>query len=555
MEKTNYKSKILLLIVVGVLHFSCVTEVDWEQRMTDFKIDQSMVVPIGEIELTLDDILSNFDDLEMIDDASNNIVVKYTDSLIWELNKVPTLGAPQPTVLDFSLFGLPVVNNYIELSLDNHLDLDINSSPEQRIDYFEALSAKLHSKIQVENLNIQPSSIEIYFEVKNSRMKWAGGQDAIIKIVPQSLGVNEVKNIPEFLLYTPSTDNIPINFRLRINTTGVVISQNSKIRLSTYFNEILPKAIYGKFTPTLSSLSQEKIVDLSSFIDMVPKNGLFKLAEPVIDFTVHNNTGIKLGLKIDKLEAYRVGDSSFPIIKAQFGTVFSTERIIDRKASLADVSKKSSFRIGYETDNGQIHRFFQETELPNTLKYQFSVVNARTDTEINATPDFLPASPSIKAYVDLRVPLKLNGGSYFEIKDTIPDLEFDSIFKTDIIDMAYLVFKISNGLPVKATLGVDLLDSNLKRVSLQLLSDSILLPPTLHTDGTVNTTVPIVPKTITIRVDKNQLSNLRKGKYLILRLRVDSKDGTTPITFQKSNAIKVKIGAFVKANANISITE
>jgi hypothetical protein len=95
-----------------------------------------------------------------------------------------------------------------------------------------------------------------------------------------------------------------------------------------------------------------------------------------------------------------------------------------------------------------------------------------------------------------------------------------------------------------------MLDKDGLRLPLKLLSDSVIPAPTLKVDGTVDANTPITPKYLNIIVDKTHLVDLKKTKTIEYTLRIDSKEGT-PITFQKENSFRIKLGVYLKGDATI----
>ena len=77
------KRKTVFNYLIGValaafLFGACTTEVDWENLGDNLKIDQSLVLPLGEATLTLEDILNQLDSVDFINSEGSDIFVEYS---------------------------------------------------------------------------------------------------------------------------------------------------------------------------------------------------------------------------------------------------------------------------------------------------------------------------------------------------------------------------------------------------------------------------------------------------------------------------------------------
>ena len=73
--------------LVAFLFGACTTEVDWENLGDNLKIDQSLVLPLGEATLTLEDILNQLDSVDFINSEGSDIFVEYSDTLSWDIRE------------------------------------------------------------------------------------------------------------------------------------------------------------------------------------------------------------------------------------------------------------------------------------------------------------------------------------------------------------------------------------------------------------------------------------------------------------------------------------
>lgn len=547
MRKLPFYKKLIVFAFSSAILVSCTTDVDWENQFNDLKLDQSVVLPIGEAVLELDDILNQFDSLEFVDNQGSDIYMKLNDTIEWTFNDVKTLGNTTPMIYDVFPSFLPNVNNKIVASTEKEVDLAINSNPEQqRIDSVRLTSAKMFIKVSVDNLAISPSDVKIILTFPIERLAFNNGQTQI-EHIPSAFDQNETEDLPASTLRTlNNATSVPVNVKIELTPNAAVITPGSKISLSLRFTELSPIVVFGYFSPTMDISTQNQVFDLSGFISKIPENGEFKVAEPNIDLNILNYTGIRLGLNIDEIKAYRTDNSITPVF-AKFNGQTTIVKKLKRVMQYGQGPADTTITLNHLPANGEIQQFFAQSKLPDKLSYKFRITNERLNTD---PLDFITMNAKVVARVGVKIPLKLNAGSWFELKGKIDSLELDSLLKDDLIEKAQLILKVSNGLPVKTTISLAMLDKNGLRLPLQLLSDSVIPAPALNNDGTVNTNSTITPKYLNILVDKTHLDDLKKTKTIEYTLRVDSKEGS-PITFQKENSFRIKLGVYLKGDANI----
>jgi len=195
---------------------------------------------------------------------------------------------------------------------------------------------------------------------------------------------------------------------------------------------------------------------------------------------------------------------------------------------------------------------FSQDFLPDLLRYKFHVTNFR----VSKTPtivepvDFVAPNQVIKAKLNIKVPLKLNAGSWFVLKDTITTIKFDSLLKDDIISSAAFALKVTNGLPVKTTLGLRFIKEDGTEIpNMNVLEDPVIPAPTLTAQNKVDYT-KLEPKLITLKLTKEQMQNLKLAKQVIIEVKIDSKENSLMI-FEKENSFRIKFGAYVKGGSII----
>ena len=545
MKKNSVIRFLSLSLISSFSLTSCMTDVDLTNISDNLKIDQSLVLPLGEAGLTLQDILNKLDTVENIGSEDNQIFVQYSDSLLWDYRDITLGGSNAPIDKTFkpspsATYPVPP-NTEINLQANAVMDLGINSNPDdQRFDIIKANSAAINFEISKQDIDIQPSDIKIILTFPSSSLEFDNGGSSV-EYRPTAFGVATAVSVEKFSIYTVGgATSIPVNIQMIITTgsSEVTVSPSSSLNVKVSLANIDFKVGYGHFEPSVTGSTEEKDVDLGELSDMLPK-GLFKLSEPSIKFTVINNIGVKLGLNIEHIKAYRKNEPDYEPIWAKFkNDNHATLKTVD---AAPEYGRESESEFVLDKDSGQIDHLFDNEILPNMLNYKFRITNIGEERV-----DFITPHARINVKFDVKVPLKLKSGSYYEMSDTIPDMAFDSLLNEDYIDHAILVLKITNGLPVGADFKLRLLDNSDAVIPTTIVTDYVINPAPVDANGLV-VKDQLTAQTLQIQINKSQLSDLRLTKSLAFDLKVSGADGK-PISFEPSNSFKVKAGIFVKAD-------
>lgn len=553
--------KNLLILTITLFAISCTTELDWDKQINNLVNGQAYVIPIGETSITLNDILNQFDSVEFIDSDENNIFVKYNDTVDWTFRKFDVLDGIGAIIDEYIPFNYVPNSQYITeytfapgqiitKNFPHTLDLGYNSNASlQRVDRAEINSAKIEFQVNVENAVISPSNITITAIFPPDFFVFDSDGSSEIIYHPNVLNAIDYHPIESFKIYSAnSLQRVNMNFRLDIKADSnnpVIIYPNTKISIRYKLYDVNAKAYYGFFSPTIAFGSQEQTIDISEFVNLVPKTGIFKLAEPSISMDVFNNSGIRLKFKVDSIKAFKSYDNSFKPVYAKFedGNFFKVT-YIDRKMVYNANPAKTSFVLNHEPANGAISRFFDNFPLPDRLYYRFWLTHF---PQLGDPLDFITPDASIKAAIGIKVPLKLNAGSQFQLHDTLKNVNLDSVLSDVLIEKAQLVLRITNGLPLKGRLSLSFINAQNQIIDgLKLLADSTIKAPEIDDNGIVLTNSKTVSN-IVFMIDKTQIPKLKLTKKIAYSFLVESAEGRK-ITLQKENSLKLNLGIYLKGD-------
>ncbi len=548
-------TKLLKGLLLALVVSSCTTEIDWDKQIDSLINGQSYVIPIGETTMTLNDIIEQFDSIHFVEPGDNYIFLNYKDTLKWDFRKTADFknlvtvqreyDIPEGVIPSNTTFAAPDFNDIISL--------DFNSLVEgQHIDRTELNSAKVELIVTKENFNIDPSNIRVTTLFNSNELAFVPGGDvsrgagSTFILNPIAFDIPEVITLNPLTLYSPnnlSTLNITIRVEVIAGNSPIISGPNSKIKIKYKLFDVDTKVFYGVIKPTIANDVEEKIVDMTEYIMQLPSNGVFKIAEPIIKFDLYNNSGVKINLAIDTIKAYRSNDASFAPVYAKFDGAISSSKVIERVQNFGEAPAKSTFYLDHTLSNGDISHFFDSFPLPDRLMYKFEITNARSASD---PLDFATPTSNLTAHVDVKIPLKLNAGSSFELVDTLENIDMNKLIDLKVVDQMMLILKVTNNLPLKGKLSLKFLDDNKMPISnLKMLADSLIQAPLIDDNGLV-VGGQSVDSDLKIIVASSQLSKLRLAKSLVYTIKIESEENRK-ITLQKENFIKLKLGKFSQA--------
>ena len=161
--------------------------------------------------------------------------------------------------------------------------------------------------------------------------------------------------------------------------------------------------------------------------------------------------------------------------------------------------------------------------------------------------DFIVPNSQVKATFTVKVPLKFNSGSQFELHDTLKNVNLEEALVEDQIEKAQLVLKVTNGLPLKGEMSINFLNASKQLIpDLNLLADSIINAPEINADGTTKTGSKAVSY-LNFVIQSSQIPKLKLAKSIAYTFKVQSKENQK-ISLQKTDSLTVKLGVYLKGD-------
>jgi len=572
-RKSISVTTLLIFNSILLLFSSCMSDVDLLNISNELKIDQSLVIPVGEAKLTINDIFKKFGVPSGIDTLSNDIYYQNTSSMEYAFKPVNLADSVKPLIKTLTPIPIPITypaNFAITLPpAPDTLGLGINSNiVQQRIDVIKMSSSSLSVTVDgTPDIKAIPASdVRVEFVFPTNKLKIDNGVN--IQFTPTAYGQTGHITMGSYSVFPNGGSRIPftINVYVKKQSVPITLGPSSKIFINLGFDDIVLSEAWGMFKLLINDM-QSTHFDLSSFIP----NGYLRFESPTIDISATSNIGVDLALKLDYLRTYNQSNpTNFQQAWFNGHTTNSTNLYLVGPTVLG--ASVTNTLTQFNNTNGEIDKLIDTNPYPNTIDFKYSVADNPLPSR---TTNFITADSKIKFDLKTRFKLSLKDGSNYTIKDTIRNVGQSLGTVLDGVDSAVLVLNFSNGLPVKAIYRMTFWKSNAANDTIATNISNIkddsdigtifsryqLNPPDINADGTVKTG-GIKTQTLQIGLSKNTIADLKKTKFIVFSVAmagdqavINGVQTTNPIHLTTKNSFGVKLGVFVKANTTVTLSK
>ena len=555
MKKQTILKFLLIMWVSTTLLTSCDPGIDLSKTDTTVLIDQSLVMPVGELNVSIQDLLKQFN--------FENSLGSDPDSILFETNITKEYSVPPmdllknavPFTKSFPLnvnFPTPVPANFeippaVLGSTNFEIDLGYNKNTDERMDSIVVnlvtLGVKIKDVTGIKNAitgeDIQPYDLNvtlIFSKIKN-------GKGTIIIPTNGSFGQIHNIDITNFVMDTHGSAGMPMQILFTTGSNPLIINPSANIGFELNVNALNFNAAYGKFI--LSGLASRTLTMPLDMLSNIPKGLHF--ADPRATISIKSNMGSKLQFNIDYVKAFSKNNSTTTVFASfENGSRSTTETLVNRATYPRDTVSNTMKTL--DKTYGQTNKLFDTSVQQDSLQYKFSVQTDNTDP----LPMFVIPNMYMKATVKVQVPLQLQAGSSFEMKDSIT-IKGDSI-SFGSIDSCFLMLDVINKIPARVALIASFPETTLPDQTYYIEApklNDIGLVLGLNEIGHIFTS-----QNIKVKLTKAQTEQLKSAKKMVYTLRFIGEDmNKTPklMYFEKKNSFNVKLGFYVKANYNFNL--
>jgi len=549
--KKNLLRKGLISAGLVLMMASCVNDVDLANLNEDFAIDESLILPLGSMDMSVNDLLDSID-INHVGRNTADVFYEAEDSTEFPFRQVDLNSkiSPYSTLwLPFSPTTVAANQSKDMLNLPIDFPLGINTDvTSERIDSVKVLLGVFSMVVSKTDFNISPSNIEIVtsFTNNNVRMITAGASSSMV-FRPTAFDQPVSQSLSNFVVLTANgAKSLPMNIliRLKAGSAPISVTALSRIKLALSFTKVDYSVIYGKFQPSPQAFRvMKQEVDLSS---STPNNGLLRFVNPQFYITARSNVGMYLSLNLDYLKAYSKNDASFTPVFAWFDNHTTNKKTV----LITSKPDKPGLWVTQQIDpvnstNGGTNLFFDQAVRPDIFESKFSVVNSNAS---DLKPDFLTPDDRIKVNVMARFPLYLNGGSNFTHKDSIMDVKKSITADMDSLNAlkkAKLVLKVKNGFPVTIAYTMTLLNSTNTVINSDIQKTYEIRSASV--DAITGYAQVANEQIILIELNESQVKDLLKTDRIRFEVKFSGQDATKPIHIRPQDNFSVKVGVFGSA--------
>lgn len=562
-----------LLIIVKTLSFaflfsivfaSCTNNIDLSNVDNSVLINESLVLPIGEAKVSIQDVLDKYgtesiitltgDDniyFQMFDSAQYNFrtfqLASYFESFDKNI-KLQNLAIPVTVVPANSISVIPIPGSF-KLGFNGRGQGD-------RLDRVVITNATMKIKVDVtpDLMSIPASNLSFTLDFPANRFSVENGTSA--SHTPTAYGAETTVSYGKITFNTDTIINgetvsgattLPFTLNLKVNgiDANVFTNPTSTITISMYFTDLDFETAYGKFKPEIIGNSVVKLP--LTMKELVP-NSFLRFANPIIKLKTTSSLGADLKFQLDYLKASTTGDPlSVKYAWFEGHTTNSKYEILAGPINYGDAPVVKEIPQ-LDNANGELDQLFDTRPYPDSLEYKFSVFSAPVSTRAQ---DFVTSNSYVKVNIEAQIPMALKSGSYFDLKDSIINVNTTIGTALDNIDSAVLVLKVTNGLPIKANYSMTLWDDTNLPISTSMITDYVIEAPAVNDLGYVDTPATgLIAQLITIKLSKVEIAQLKKTSKIKFTIRVDGRDTTKPIHITTTNNFTIKFGVFVNVNVS-----
>lgn len=559
------KNQLLALALMTAGFVSCTDDsYDLENISNDFRIGLNEYLPIASSEVKLKDILSEFKNDYISQDADGLLIFKFDT-----VNRVmvkPIEVAFKETSFEYDLLGdgnFPVQNMMIPGSApDVYFSFPVNLSVDDengagRIDEIHIKSGEFRFRLESENVDLSNLFIRGIEGLDINRPIY----DKETNTIEYSLD-DKIINFPEggFVLscqvgVIDSSKNVQIK------------GNDAKIKIVMEESSLTYHKIKGAFKSNVEQIENTDFY-INLYDDNIDFNNLnLNVVEPTLKITGRTNSGIPLKCSVKSLvgkhKTKKAGKKDSVEAVFKVGGYQSKYYDFEFKQSTKENEEVQAFHAEFNNDNGKLDEIFNY--LPDSVFVKCGIrINADPDPANNISY-FLFDSTYVDLDIVAEVPLHIGDGSQIIIRDTVDGIDIvkdvedyqKGNFKFDNIE---LFIEFENELPFEAVVNAkfckadtaangDVVITHLEDTEL----DQVVKIPAakIGNDGYLQKSTPSKKKIV---LSDDMVEDIKKINAVDFTYKIKVPSGTVDGVFL-TNKCGLSAKVYTHLKANISKTE
>lgn len=554
------KNKLIYFVVLLYALSSCTTDIDLGKVSTEVGYNTSLIIPIGTVHATVDQILGLVGgDIIRTDTELKTCYLWWNDSIIIETANIQiadftegkevtstfdlaaeaaSKGLPVPGFLPAGTYSFPETFQY---DFD-YADYE-GTEQVQRIDSAMVESASLYLKVDA--VDVPLAAYPVTMKVEFPDIPELQSETFVIdhdgQEINHPLGHFKLRFATELAL-TP----LKVTYSF-ISDGGLRVENTSKITTKTQFKIIDCTKAWGYFNKK-NVITQDDVtqnIPTSFFESTIFRDNKLLFSNPLIDFRIMNDVGIPMDFEVEHIKAI---DKNGVERIADFNGVPNCVIRLEKPAVEGEFSENwAHFNKTY----GRTDRLFEITPAKFQYKFKVSVSNFKNNWEKR---HYIYFPPAIKMYVTAKLPFHFNATSYYAYNDTLA-ADLETLIGKPIesgelkVDNLNINFKSTNNLPVKAVASAIFLDSLNIEIYRQ---DGIDIASAMVDKNTGLATAPVKSE-FSLKFTQANIASISKTKKIVLAVRVDGQDVDSPFNFQLDDELTTTVSLFLKGGIQADI--
>ena len=559
--------KLLTCFVVCSLFASCITDVNIEDINADMTLGTSLALPIGSVHANMMNLLDIVDSTYVTSDSTNAICLLYEQNNInLELNldtsfrkgeylKETLTLRTRPcfqelfSVLPSNIKSIPLPIGVYEFNVDTVYNLDFNRIKEDeitQIDWARIDKANIDFIVKVEGIELSEENfliMSLHYPCLLDEEYDHLFED--ITITTNNFSMKEAMN--NFIAHFEELDgnfiDLEIDFKL-VSSGTTTISRDAKLTFETEINLINTHEVHG-FVWYKDPIDAGKItydIPQDIFQNELLANNKLLFANPEVTIKATTNVGLPLRLELTDVYATKGDRIEYALFNGQ-------DNAIQNLNIPTETYDSATTTITINREYGSLHTLL--SMLPETINLDYKVTTPqKTKTKIGE--QFLTIPPLARLDIQAKLPFQFDPTTSFTYKDTL-DANLSELLGSSLeiinIDTICIYLDVNSSLPVNASLKLGYLNEN---NDLIMESEHFTINSAeVDQEGRVQT--PTTTE-LALATSSQTIEDVYDTKKIVLEIGVEGYDENSMIYFETTNAIDIKVSAFAKAKAELSLT-
>lgn len=559
--------KLLTCFVVCSLFASCITDVNIEDINADMTLGTSLALPIGSVHANMMNLLDIVDSTYVTSDSTNAICLLYEQNNInLELNldtsfrkgeylKETLTLRTRPcfqelfSVLPSNIKSIPLPIGVYEFNVDTVYNLDFNRIKEDeitQIDWARIDKANIDFIVKVEGIELSEENfliMSLHYPCLLEEEYDHLFED--ITITTNNFSMKEAMN--NFIAHFEELDgnfiDLEIDFKL-VSSGTTTMSRDAKLTFETEINLINTHEVHG-FVWYKDPIDAGKItydIPQDIFQNELLANNKLLFANPEVTIKATTNVGLPLRLELTDVYATKGDRIEYALFNGQ-------DNAIQNLNIPTEAYDSATTTIIINREYGSLHTLL--SMLPETINLDYKVTTPQ-ETKTKIGEQFLTIPPLARLDIQAKLPFQFDPTTSFTYKDTL-DANLSELLGSSLeiinIDTICIYLDVNSSLPVNASLKLGYLNEN---NDLIMESEHFTINSAeVDQEGRVQT--PTTTE-LALATSSQTIEDVYDTKKIVLEIGVEGYDENSMIYFETTNAIDIKVSAFAKAKAELSLT-